>query len=58
MSMLNQLPLSRSNSLNHVLDLEKMFDQCKTHQDNYYDKDSNCNLQSLSVIETFLYLAK
>ena len=44
MSMLNQLPSSRNNSLNHLLDWEKVLDQCKTHQDNYYDKDSKCNL--------------
>ena len=37
--LLNQLPLSRNNSLNHVLDWEKVFDPCKTYQDNYSDKD-------------------
>ena len=55
-SMLNQLPSSKYNSLNHVLDWEKVFEQCKTHQDNYSDKDSKCNLQC--VIKIFLHLAK
>ena len=45
MSMLNQLLSSRNKSLNHVLDWKKVFDQYKTHQDNYSDKDSKCNLQ-------------
>ena len=53
MSMLNQLPSSRNKSLIHVLDWEKVFDQCKTHQDNYSDKDSKCNLHS--VIKIYLY---
>ena len=34
MSKLNQLLSSRNNSLNHGLDWEKVFDQCKTNQDN------------------------
>ena len=41
MSMLNQLPSSKNNYLNHVLDWVKVFEQCKTHQDNYSDKDSD-----------------
>ena len=54
MSMLDQLPSSRNNSLNHVLDWEKVFEICKTHQDNYSDKDSKCNIQS--AIRIFLHL--
>ena len=54
MSMLNQLPSSRNNYLNHVIDCEKVFEQCKTHQDNYSDKDLKCNLQS--AIKMFLHL--
>ena len=54
MSMLNQLPSSRNNSLNHLLDWEKVFEQCKSHQDNNSDKDSKYNLQS--VIKIFLHL--
>ena len=52
--MLNPLTSSKTNSLNHVLDWEKLFDQCKTHQDNYSDKDSECHLKS--VIKIFLHL--
>ena len=40
---------SRNNSLNHVLDWEEVFDQCKTHKDNYSDKDSKCNLLSVKM---------
>ena len=43
-SMLNHIPSSRNNSLNHVLDWEKVLEKCKTHQDNYSDKDSKCNV--------------
>ena len=53
--MLHQRPSSRNISLNHVLDWEKVFDQCKTHQDNYSDKDLKCNLQS--VFKNFPHLA-
>ena len=47
MSMLKQF---RNNSLNHVLDWKKVFDQSKTHQDYYSDKDLKYNLQSVIKI--------
>ena len=50
MSTLNQLPSSRNNYLNHVIDWEKVFDQCKTHQNNYSDKDSKQVLSRFSFI--------
>ena len=53
MSMLIHIPSSWNSSLNHVLDCEKVFEICKTHQDNYSDKDSKCKC----VIKIFLHLA-
>ena len=50
MSLLNQLPSSKNNSLNHVLDWEKVFDQCKTHQNNYSEKDLKLVLSRFSFI--------
>ena len=50
MSMLNTIPSSRTDSLNHVLEWKKVFEKCKTHQDNYYNKDSKCNIQCVIKI--------